>query len=520
MPSLLSTLATFGLLLSSALAWDPLALTDRGLVIGETYDLPDAPASVNKFLGIPYAVSPPERFGAPKRAKRSLLPIIAKEKKPACIQQFNYPEETRNFIIDVFNNPPQPESEDCLYLNVYTPNKPAPAGGWPVMFWLYGGSLQFGSASVPAYDGENLAGYHDVVVVAANYRTNVFGFPGSSELPADKRNLGFLDQRLALDWVQRNIRAFGGDPKKVTLFGESAGASSTDLHVIMTPKNPPFHAAILQSGSATLMNSPEPSGWDALVQGLGCKNARSAVACLRKKKAAEIKDYIERNALSFRPVVDNVTVPSDPVERRLAGRIAKVPIMAGSTSEEGRVFIAAQGGGGTLDEFLNSTFPNLPDLHAALRALYPLGSPNLETDFDVISAIYTDLAFTCGTKRVTEASATVVPTWRFLYNASFPNHQPFPDAGAFHASEIPIVFGTYAKQNATAQQIALSNSMMSAWTSFAKNPHHGPGWNPVGTFDGLDLGDFGTGGTAGVTVQSAEWLDRACNILSPQRPGV
>lgn len=116
--------------------------------------------------------------------------------------------------------------------------------------------------------------------------------------------------------------------------------------------------------------------------------------------------------------------------------------------------------------------------------------------------------------KVAEGSSTVVNTWRYLFNASFPNHQPFPDAGAFHASEIPLVFGTYAIEGSTAQQAAISNSIMSAWTSFAKNPNRGPGWNPLGTYDGLDLGDFGTGGTAGVTVRSKEWVDRACKIFN------
>ncbi|KAK2737539.1 hypothetical protein FQN55_001042 [Onygenales sp. PD_40] len=479
MPSLLSTLVAIGLCVSSASAGskhDPIVHTDSGLVVGETYSIPDAPDSVNKFLGIPFAISPPERFASAERAKRSKKPIIAKEKKPSCMQQFNYPEATRNFTIHVFNNPPVPESEDCLYLNVYTPNKPAPRGGWPVMFWLFGGGLQFGSGSVGAYDGENMAGYNDVVVVGGNYRTNVFGFINSPELPIDQRNLGFLDQRLALDWVQRNIRAFGGNPDKVTIFGESAGATSADLHVIMTPKNPPFRAAILQSGSANL-DRGENQGWEPLVEGMGCKNASSAIACVRKKKASEIKEFIECNMLAFPPIMDNVTVAEDVRERRASGNIAKVPVMIGTTAEEARVYKPK----GTVDEFLEATFPNMPELQDALREKYPLGSPNLETDGDVTAAIATDIRFTCIAKSVAKDYSAHVNTWRYLFNASFPNRQPFPDAGAYHSSEIEIVFGTYPREGATAQQAALSKSMMNAWTDFAKNPEHGPGWNAVGS---------------------------------------
>lgn len=514
MPSVLWTVASLGLLVSFAHGTqDPTARIDTGLVIGETYSLPNAPDAVNKFLGIPFAISPPERFAAPKRPKKSAKPIIAKERKPACIQQFNYPEEARNATIEVFNNPPVPESEDCLYLNVYTPNKPGPPGGWPVMYWFFGGALQWGSASVLQYDGARLAGYHDVVVVSGNYRTNVFGFSGSPELPVNERNVGFLDQRLALDWVQRNIHSFGGDPNKVTLFGESAGAVSADLHVVMTPENPPFRAAILQSGSA-VPKMEDVADWEPLVEGMGCKDTRSPIACLRRKKATDIKEYLERNRLLFAAVVDNVTTAGNIGERRLAGNTAKVPILTGTTAEEARVFLHIDGAGLTIDEFLNTTFPNMPELHAALRALYPRGSPNLETDFDVNAAIFTDMAFNCPGKQVAEDYSTTVKTWRYLFNASFPNYEPFPDAGAFHSSELPLVFGTYNVKGATAQQIALSNSIMSAWTNFAKNPDRGPGWNAVGTFDGLDLGDFGTGGTAGVTVRSGEWIDRACRIFN------
>ena len=120
------------------------------------------------------------------------------------------------------------------------------------MFWIYGGALQFGNAGQPAYDGSYLASFEDVIVVSFNYRTNVFGFPASPELALTNRNLGFYDQRLALSWVQTNIAQFGGNPKKVTLFGESAGALSVDALITTSPKNPPFRAAILQSGQASL----------------------------------------------------------------------------------------------------------------------------------------------------------------------------------------------------------------------------------------------------------------------------
>lgn len=117
-------------------------------------------------------------------------------------------------------------SQDCLYLNVFAPSTPAPKGGRAVLYWIYGGALEFGYAGLPAYDGSSFAANQDVIVVTVNYRTNVFGFSNSPEIPNGEQNSGFLDQRKGLQWVQGNIERFGGDPGKVTIFGESAGGYS------------------------------------------------------------------------------------------------------------------------------------------------------------------------------------------------------------------------------------------------------------------------------------------------------
>ena len=230
---------------------NPTVSIDSGRIIGTQTALPSATAPVNKFLGIPYA-APPVRFEKSVKPSRWLLPKTVQRVGKSCIQQFNYPAEAREFTKAVFSTPSPEESEDCLFLNVFAPTGTPPAGGYPVMFWIYGGALQFGNAGQPAYDGSYLAGFEDVVVVTFNYRTNVFGFPASPELQLANRNLGFYDQRLALSWVQSNIKAFNGDPKKVTIFGESAGALSVDALITTSPVNPPFRAAILQSGQASL----------------------------------------------------------------------------------------------------------------------------------------------------------------------------------------------------------------------------------------------------------------------------
>lgn len=146
------------------------------------------------------------------------------------------PLTARTFYMELFNTPGPQESEDCLYLNVYVPSTPPPPGGRTVMVWIYGGSLQFGTGGNREYYGASFAAHQDVILVAPNYRTNgknevhnqstlrshgaVFGFPGSPEIPLTERNIGFYDQRFALQWVRRNIHAFGGNPEKVTIFGE------------------------------------------------------------------------------------------------------------------------------------------------------------------------------------------------------------------------------------------------------------------------------------------------------------
>ena len=164
----------------------PYALTDAGPVIGTLKTVPDISYPLNVYLGVPFA-APPERWSAPVPPVSWKEPYDATEIAPACIQQFNYPEARRNVILQWFNDPPAPESEDCLYLNVYAPRTKKPS---PVMVWIYGGGNLYGSNFNPLYSGESLAANEDVVTVILNYRTNVFGFPGAKELDPAETNLG------------------------------------------------------------------------------------------------------------------------------------------------------------------------------------------------------------------------------------------------------------------------------------------------------------------------------------------
>lgn len=144
----------------------PTVTIGAGVVQGTTTSLPAATAFVNKYLGIPFAQSPPLRFAPPEQLQASGQTINATAFKPACIQQFAYPELVAQFTKLIFNNPAPEESEDCLYLNVYAPSTPAPYDGRAVLVWIYGGSLQFGNAGQEFYDGSSFAAYEDVIVVS------------------------------------------------------------------------------------------------------------------------------------------------------------------------------------------------------------------------------------------------------------------------------------------------------------------------------------------------------------------
>ncbi|KAK4543426.1 hypothetical protein LTR36_005569 [Oleoguttula mirabilis] len=463
----------------------PTATIDAGVVHGTTTSLPAATASINKFLGVPFAQSPPTRFAPPQSPGTFSAPINATAWSPACIQQFTYPLAAQEFTEAVFNNPAPAESEDCLYLNVYAPSTPAPADGRTVMFWIYGGSLQFGNAGQPAYDGSAFASYEDVVVVTVNYRTNVFGFPSSPELPVTGHNLGFLDQRFALDWVQRNIASFGGSPDKVTIFGESAGAFSVDALLTSFPANstPPFRGAILESGQYSYRPTPYTSSvpaWDQLSAALGCPGSYgSNLTCVRAANATAIQTIIDEQSLVFNPSPDNVTLVAHPAQQRLSGDIAHIPVLGGTNAQEGRVFTV---GDNDTTAFLSTYLGNDTALISAIEAAYPLGQGGLDTPYDQISQIFTEFYFQCAQAAWANATAAIgIPAWRYYFNASFENTQLYPDLGVYHSSEISIVFGTHPVANTTTQENALSQSMMSAWARFAKNPSAGPGWNQIGT---------------------------------------
>ncbi|KAJ7031881.1 cholinesterase [Mycena alexandri] len=392
---------------------------------------------------------------------------------PACVQQF--PFATSAFTQSLFNNPPPAsENEDCLFLNVWAPSANFEEKK-PVLFWLYGGGLIFGTASLPGYDGTSLAVNQNIVVVTINYRTNIFGFPSSRDLPIAQNNLGFFDQELALKWVQVNIAQFGGDPTKVTIMGQSAGAASVGLAVVRDRLDTPFRAGVMLSGAPT-SSSPIPSfsSFDAFAEAVGCSQTPgpARINCLKTVPATIIRNFTNGPLSgSFGPVVDNVTVFTNPLERLRASATAKVPIVLGNMENDGSAFTV---GLTNLTAFLEGEIPGIPISPDLVRSLYPG-----ENDSSIISDADRDLGFRCPDELWSDAltGAGVANVFRYTYGAVFADLQKFPGAGAWHSSEIGPLFGTFVRSTATPAEVTWSNTFQTAIANFVKNPDTSPAIN-------------------------------------------
>lgn len=340
----------------------------------------------------------------------------------------------------------------------------------------------------------------------------VFGFPGAPQIKAPNQNPGYLDQRFALQWVRDNIARFGGDPEKVTIFGESAGGYSVRELVAQPPNPMTFRAAIMESEAA--LN--QGRDWFKLVRALGCQNTSNFLKCVRSKPAQQIKNTIEQNMFAFFPAEDGATHSEDVRTQFNSGRAAKVPFMIGTNTDEGRPFLYILGLGpnNSTNEILERIFPGDTGLQQQLVNLLG-GTVTYETLADAL----TQIKFLCpASELATLGQSKGSSVWRYLFSASFPNLQILPDLGAWHSSEIPSVYGTYDKQNAlgkaTQQQIQLSAFMQKTWANFAKSPTLGPreGWPKLGAGSVFNLGANGSPG--GKTVAAA-MTDRQCVLLKP-----
>lgn len=302
----------------------------------------------------------------------------------------------------------------------------------------------------------------------------------------------------------------------MTIFGESSGGIFVDALLTIPPARPSFQAAIIQSGtvlSNTLANlgANPTNAYNSTLAEFHCQDAMDPVACLRDVPAAELKSYAVTNDVSVGVISDNKTYTPGSAAARTAGTAAKVPILIGTTADDGSLFTLGQT---NLTSFINSTFGILPDLARNVSQAYAIGTPGTGTnDAAAIARIFTEVGLQCPTAllahQIQETGNDKV--WRYVYNATFPNIAAVPGAGAFHSSELPMVFSTYNVSTATAQQYALSDYMRGAWARFAKNPSMGPGWAAVGSFNGTDLAVLGADGSSGVTLVGRN-VDARCSL--------
>lgn len=452
----LLALSTSGFAFAAAAA--PVAPTENGPVTGTVA------GDVQEFLGIRYAAPPvgPLRWQPPQPVPQRIATTDATAFGPHCAQAAS-PYGIAS------------STEDCLYLNVFVPNKPRPADApkLPVMFWIHGGALVVGESD--AYDPAALVG-NDIIVVTINYRLGYFGFLATSGLDAEGHvaaNYGLQDQQFARDWVQRNIAGFGGDPARIAIAGESAGGLSVLSNLVSPTAYGLFDRAIVQSGGYALslptLQQAETTG-ATVASGLGC--APEDTACLRAASTDDILAQEASAALSVTTIVDGTTLPESINTALAAGRFNRVPVLNGSNRDEERLFVPAYAGLAAAD-YPTALASIYGDFAPAVAAEYPVG--NYKLPVYALAAALTDQVFACTARQVDLWTAPHVPTYAYEFHdrnapEDFLPAVPGYNFGAAHASELQFLFNLGqlppGVRPLNAHERQLSAAMATYWTNF------------------------------------------------------
>jgi len=473
--------------------------TRRGQLRGQVTE------GVAAFKGIRYAAPPfgPNRFQSPRPSQswdgvRDAIAYGAVPPQPPYVAPFDWLLGDQGRA-----------GEDCLNLNVWTPNPSRDR--LPVMVWIHGGAFMRGSGALATYDGGRFA-RDGVVCVTINYRLGADGF---LHLGDGTANRGLLDQVAALDWVQENIQAFGGDPARVTIFGESAGAFSVATLLSMPRAKGLFARAIAQSGAAQHTSSVATAQMVGrnLADKLGVAPTMTSIGAvpLERLVAAQAElsaelaarpdparwGEVAANGMMFEPVVDGEVVPARPIERIVAGAGAGVDLMVGTTTEEWRFFLVP---GGAIDRVTDDRLVTTArvmglDVERALpvyRSSRPQATPG-----DLLGALITDWFFRVPAIRLAEAHARNGGS-PYLYEFAW--RSPLFDGrfGAAHALEIGFVFDNLGREGAMtlagdAPPQALADAMHRAWVAFATNG--APGWSSYDVRERTVMRFVATGGT-------------------------
>ncbi|KAH9889049.1 carotenoid ester lipase precursor [Cubamyces lactineus] len=434
---------------------------------------------VTQYLGIPFAQPPVGklRLQLPQPITSYTGTINATTYGYQCIQQDlvppaipdDLPEAIHNFLASM-GIPSIPQSEDCLTVNVIVPTGTEPGADLPVAAWIYGGAYQVGSnAALPGevVVNRSIALGQPIVYVAMNYRVGAFGFLGGREVQeAGVGNLGLQDQREALRWIQKYITAFGGDPQKVTLWGESAGSQSIAFHMVTNGGDNEglFRAGFMESGTvrpATNITTLQPT-FDFIASEVGCTPGSAGVLdCVRDVSTDALKAAMDKTPTIFTygglntpwfPGVDGVFLTDDPTRLVLEGKVADVPFVLGDCEDEGTLFALPSLNVTTDDElfqFLKENFLSHAPDSAIKRVLelYPAdpaaGSPfgtgdayNFTREYKRIAAFQGDFVFEGMRRFFLKERAHKQRAWTFLFKKN-----KVEGLGAVHSSDLGDVYG-------------------------------------------------------------------------------
>ncbi|KAK3710340.1 hypothetical protein LTR37_010406 [Vermiconidia calcicola] len=484
---------------------------------------------VREFLNVPYGQStagenrfmPPkpvglssDHFDSTRYVKAcpqyvSAIPSIWSEQIPQYLQYSGTENHTAGQSA-IFT------TENCLKLAIWTPANAAPDSNLPVALFWTGGGFQSNGILVPGQlPGRWVSRSQSHIVVTTNYRMNIMGFPNAAGLY--EQNLGLLDQRLSLKWVRDNIRAFGGDPSRIMIWGQSAGAASVDYHNYAFYNDPIAHAFFAQSGSCISFG---PGGdWDHtnftfVARNLGCdhpKDAAMELQCMQSLPYHDIINFmgqysdngtlldVKQPGLDFGPIADERIVFSNYTARYQADMVTKAPIVYSS------VYSSAANEGGTLSSYPVNHLqrgPSQADANAVTERIL-CGASNSSILRDSIG----------------------LRTYRYQYAGNWTNQNPLPWMGAYHSSDLVMIFGTYTTGVGPVQEpleVTTSETMEDYVLSFLSDPYNGPpsmGWMPFDTSaaNGGTMLRFGAGGQAAQNV-SANNVEAVCFGTGPYNP--
>ncbi|ANI80124.1 carboxylesterase/lipase family protein [Sphingobium sp. EP60837] len=438
------------------------------------------------YLGVPYAAPPlgELRWMPPQRPERW-------SEVRDCSEYGN--DSLQDADLGVFAR--AGGDEDCLYLNVFVPQH-AHVGdkGLPVMVWIHGGATRVGSGR--DYDPSKIVLQGNTIVITFNYRLGILGYFSHPEIDAEGHpfgNYGVLDQQLVLDWVQRNIAAFGGDPGNVTVFGESSGGNSTFGHIISPLSKGKFQHAISMSGGAIALKSPifgAPVPLEKARQ-TGIEFAM-AVEC---ESAAELRQLSARQILAMQApyvrahqfIIDGTIIPTHPSEAFRSGNFNRVTVVSGHTADEGAFFSGfvenATGRPMEEAEYLAELDSYFGDLASKVIQEYPVN--NYDSVAEAYAAVFTDYMFACTGRAILKMISRYTPTYAYDFAdktaPSYLEPTTFP-LGAAHTYELPYLFTGFRGGGGlpvalNALQHKLSDIMIRYWTTVSQAAEREDEWS-------------------------------------------